>query len=117
MGSSVRDLLASLRVDPVRMGRNLAASAGMVMAESVAGKLAPMLGRSQAHDVVAGCCRQAAERGEPLGEVLRADATVAAHLSDQELVAALDPAGYLGSNGELIDRALAAHIARAGGAP
>jgi hypothetical protein len=37
---------------------------------------------------------------------------VADGLGPQRLDAALDPAGYLGVTGELIDRALAAHRAR-----
>lgn len=34
-----------------------------------------------------------------------------AHLSEVDIDAALDPAGYLGSAGEFVDRALASHAA------
>jgi adenylosuccinate lyase len=45
-------------------------SGGMLMAESVAGRLAGALGRDAAHRLVRDRVRVARERGVPLGEVL-----------------------------------------------
>jgi 3-carboxy-cis,cis-muconate cycloisomerase len=79
------------------------------MAESVAGRLAGALGRGAAHRLLRDRVRRAEELGMPLREVLVNDPTVRQHLSAEELDAALDPAGYLGSAGALVDRALRAH--------
>ncbi len=47
------DLLAGLEPDPGRMRRNLDAAGGFPMAEHVAALLAPALGRTAAHDLLA----------------------------------------------------------------
>ena len=51
-------------------------------------------------------------RRPPLRDVLLADPRVQAHLDETEIDRLLDPAGYLGPAGQLVDRALAAHHAR-----
>jgi len=85
-GSAVawlRESLEGLEVDPERMRANLEATGGRIMAERLKGKLAEAdLARALASDDFRGAV-------EELG---------AAEL--------LDPAGYLGSAGELVDRAL-----------
>ena len=50
---------------------------------------------------------QAIAARRPLGDVLAADARVAAHLSAREIERLLDPRNYLGLTKQLIDRALA----------
>ena len=110
-----RAMLESLRVDAPRMRATLERAGGALMAESVAGRLAGALGRGAAHELVGERVRRAAERGVPLRELLSDDPEVRAHLSAEEVDAALDPASYLGSAGALVDRALAAHRASAAG--
>ena len=57
------DLLGGLEPDPARMRRNLDAAGGFPMAEHVAALLAPALGRTAAHDLLAGASAAAvAER-------------------------------------------------------
>ncbi|MEU6020058.1 3-carboxy-cis,cis-muconate cycloisomerase [Micromonospora sp. NPDC047134] len=97
-------MLTDLRVDPQRMRANLDATGGLLLAEAVATRLAPALGRATAHQVVA-----RATTGAGFREALLADPEVTAHLSVTDLDAALDPAGWLGSAAELVDRALAIH--------
>ncbi|GIJ26612.1 3-carboxy-cis,cis-muconate cycloisomerase [Micromonospora qiuiae] len=97
-------MLAGLRVHPGRMRANLDASGGLLLAEAVAARLAPALGRAAAHDLVK---RAAARPG--FRDALLADADVRAHLSAADVDAALDPAGWLGSAGHLVDRALDLH--------
>ncbi|MBX7267170.1 3-carboxy-cis,cis-muconate cycloisomerase [Micromonospora sp. Llam7] len=97
-------MLAGLEVDRPRMRANLDASGGLLLAEAVAARLAPALGRSGAHDVV----RRAAGR-PAFREALLTDPDVRAHLSERDVDAALDPAAWLGSAGELVDRALDLH--------
>jgi 3-carboxy-cis,cis-muconate cycloisomerase len=97
-----RDLLAGLRVDAARMRANLDRAGGLPMAESVAGRLAPALGRAAAQDLVT---RLAVEPG-PFRAALLADPAVRAHLDEAEIDEALDPVRYLGAAGEFVDRAL-----------
>jgi 3-carboxy-cis,cis-muconate cycloisomerase len=99
-----RDLLAGLQVDRDRMRANVDLTGGLVMAEAVVTRLAPTLGRIEAGDVVSEVCRKAVQTRQPLRDCLIADPQV--ELSEEDIDAALDPAGYLGSASELIDRAL-----------
>jgi 3-carboxy-cis,cis-muconate cycloisomerase len=108
------DLLTNLQVDPARMRANLIASAGLPMAENVAALLTPALGRLEAHDLVARASGRAKAQGASLAEALYGDdqsaaKLAAAHLSRDQLEAALTPESYLGATPEFIARALAAH--------
>jgi 3-carboxy-cis,cis-muconate cycloisomerase len=82
------------------MRANLDASGGLVVAERISFALTPRLGRSQAHEVVAEATTASSFR-----EALLVDDRIA--LSEPELDALLDPAGYIGSAEALVDRALA----------
>jgi 3-carboxy-cis,cis-muconate cycloisomerase len=105
----LRDCLEHLEVDGARMGANLEATRGALLAERVAGALAPALGRLPAHDLVASASVEALAAARPLADVLAARPEVRAHLAPPAIAELLDPVGYLGSAGVFIDRALAAH--------
>ena len=107
-----RALLEGLEVHPHRMRANLEATGGLLLTERVAACLAEPLGRVPAQDLVRRLAGEAADRGRPLREVLLADPTVREQLDEAAVDRLLDPAGYLGSAGQLIDRALTAHRAR-----
>jgi 3-carboxy-cis,cis-muconate cycloisomerase len=107
--AQARRLLAELRVHPEKMAANVALTGGLVMAESAAGPLMAGLGRTEAQDLVARLCRRAVQEGTTLRAELLADPQVKAVLSEAEVVAATEPADYLGSAPAFIDRALAAH--------
>jgi 3-carboxy-cis,cis-muconate cycloisomerase/3-oxoadipate enol-lactonase len=111
-----RDLLGGLEVHPERMRANLEATGGLLLAERVAGALADALGRVGAQELVQRLAREAAGSGRPLRVVLLADPTVREHLEEAAVDRLLDPAGYLGAAGPLVDRALAAHRAGPGAA-
>ena len=111
------DLTAGLVVDPARMRANLAASHGLPLAERVSGLLAPALGRSAAHDLVARASADAAAVGGTLRESLLGEPELAsrvhgAGITGAQIDAALDPAGYLGSAAAFTDAALDAHARR-----
>ncbi|WP_213454132.1 3-carboxy-cis,cis-muconate cycloisomerase [Rhizomonospora bruguierae] len=93
----LRASLDALEVDAARMRANLDLTGGDLLAERVSAALRPVLGAGAAHEVV----RSASGN-------LAGDPRITAHLSPGELVRLLDPATYLGSAGELIDRALRA---------
>jgi 3-carboxy-cis,cis-muconate cycloisomerase len=79
----------------------------MLLAENVTTVLSGGLGRLEAHDLVEAACRRALEGGRHLREELLQDAQIREVLSEAEIDAALDPAGYLGSADAFVDRALA----------
>jgi 3-carboxy-cis,cis-muconate cycloisomerase len=107
------DLLSGLEPDPGRMRRNLGAAGGFPMAERAAALLTPALGRTAAHDLLAGASAAAVAEGRPLGDALldRLDAgrLAEAGVTPEQVTAALDPAGYLGAAAEFVDAALTAH--------
>jgi 3-carboxy-cis,cis-muconate cycloisomerase len=102
----VRDAVEGLEVDPERMRRNLESTNGLIMAEHVAFVLAERVGRGDAQEIVKAVCSRAVEERLPLREALLADERVTAELEADEIDAALDPAGYLGSAEVFVDRAL-----------
>jgi 3-carboxy-cis,cis-muconate cycloisomerase len=107
------DLLGGLEPDPGRMRRNLDAAGGFPMAEHAASLLAPALGRTAAHDLVAQAAAAAVSEGRTLGEalldLLEAGRLTEAGVTPGQVTAALDPAGYLGAATGFVDAALAAH--------
>src|SRR5215470_4046262 len=108
------ELLAGLTADPARMRANLDAAGGFPLAERVSGLLAPAVGAGAAHDLVAEASAVATAAGQPLRAALLGHPDLrgrldAAGVTPAQVEAALDPAGYLGAAGELVDAALAAH--------
>ncbi len=108
------DLLAGLRVDPARMAANLAAAHGLPLAEHVTALLAPVLGRLEAHALVAQASARAVRDNLDLAEALRATEAASARLTaagitDADLAAALTPGNYLGATPVFIANALNAH--------
>jgi len=104
-----RELLSGLEVDPEKMRADMDLTGGLVMSESVAAALAPSLGRAEAQKLVEQAARRSAENAEDFRDVLLSIPEVRDGLGQERLDAALDPAGYLGVAGTLIDRALAVH--------
>jgi 3-carboxy-cis,cis-muconate cycloisomerase len=104
--ASLREALESLEVGPERMARNLELTGGLVLAERFATLLAPSLGRPEAQRLVREAAARSAESGRPLAAELADDESVVAHVRLEELEGATDPAGYLGSAPELVDRAV-----------
>lgn len=108
-----RALVEGLTVNLERMRANVELSGGMAMSAAVADRLAPVLGRTAAHDLIRRIATEAARNGIGLGAALRADSQVREVLTDADIDAALNPANGLGLAAELVDRAVAAHPRRA----
>jgi 3-carboxy-cis,cis-muconate cycloisomerase len=98
--------LEGLIVNPARMTANLDITHGLIMAEAVTMRLAPRLGKANAHAIVAAACRRAIEERRHLREVLLGDASVTAVLSEAEIADALSPEHYLGAAETFITNAL-----------
>jgi 3-carboxy-cis,cis-muconate cycloisomerase len=83
---------------------------GLVMSEAVMMGLGPTLGREGAHDLVYDICRDVAAGKGAFLDLLEADPTIAAHMNRQQLATLLDPAGYTGLAGLMVDRVLAKEV-------
>jgi 3-carboxy-cis,cis-muconate cycloisomerase len=101
-----RTLLAGLQVDAGRMRANLEITQGLICTEAVMMRLAPHLGRQRAHDLVYDISRQVSVSGRPLLDLLVENEEIASSLDRATLAKLLDPAGYLGLSGEMVDRVL-----------
>lgn len=102
-------LVGGLEVDAPRMAHNLALTQGLILAEPVSVELARHLGRQQAHHLLEQCCQRAVQGDTNLGEVLRRQPEVTAHLSDDDIERLLDPANYLGQAQRWVDQACQEH--------
>lgn len=91
------ELAEGLVVDEAAVARNLAHGGGTILAERLMLVLSPKLGRPAVQAIV-----DRAANGESLAGLLAA----APGLSSEEVDALLDPSGYLGIAGALVDRAL-----------
>ncbi len=112
VGSAVAwlaDALTGLEVDPVAMNSNVALGGGALMGERVAAELSSVLGRDAAGALVAAVSRSAADDAVPFELALRNRLAESPELAGFDVARMLDPSGYLGSAGLLVDRAVAAH--------
>lgn len=107
--AAMRQVLEGLEVHPERMRANLDATGGLVLAERVATAAAGQLGRLEAHRLVERASHRTSTSGGTLRERLLDEPELVGVLSEGELDALLDPAGYLGSAGAFVDRALEAY--------
>jgi 3-carboxy-cis,cis-muconate cycloisomerase len=98
--ANAAEALSGLEVDPERMRQNLDATGGLVVSERVSHLLAPRVGRKEAREIVAAAAATGSFRW-----ALVADERVG--LTAEEVDVLLDPEEYLGSAGQLVDRALA----------
>jgi 3-carboxy-cis,cis-muconate cycloisomerase len=104
--AAVREATEGLEVHPEKMRENLDATEGLLLAEHVTTIVAKHFGRLKAHDLVEAASRRTLESGGSLREELLAEPVLKEVLSEEDIDSALDPAGYLGSAGAFVDRAL-----------
>jgi len=104
--AQARQVAEGLTVDEARMRRNLELDGGLIMAEAASSALTRAMGRAAAHHAVEQACARALGEQRSLREILSEDPNVRAHLSEEEIGRMVDPASYLGSTTEFIDRTL-----------
>jgi 3-carboxy-cis,cis-muconate cycloisomerase len=107
--SAIADVLDRLVIDPARMRANLEASGGLVLAEAVAMRLAPRLGRQEAYALVERAARRAGAERRTFADVLREDPQISAVLDRRTIDETLTPETYLGSTSAFIADVLARH--------
>ncbi|HYZ22856.1 MAG TPA: adenylosuccinate lyase family protein [Rhodopila sp.] len=103
-----RAIAEGMVVDAARMRANLGLTHGLIVSEAVMMGLAPMLGRAEAHHVVKHACDTALAEGIPLADALERDPAVSSRLDRAAIERLIDPANYLGSAQEFIDRVIRA---------
>lgn len=101
--ATAAELTEGLRVFPDRLRANLELTGGTVVSERLSMVLAPLLGKVAAKKVLA---KVALAGDGPFQEALLSDPEVAGKLDAETLRGLLDPSGYLGSSGLLVDRVL-----------
>ena len=104
--ASMRETLEGLEVNTGRMRENLETTDGLILAERVTTVAAGKLGRLRAHELVQAASHRAVENGTSLRQELAEEPRLRDALSGEDMDDALDPAGYLGSAGAFVDRAL-----------
>ena len=109
--SRLADVLSNLHVDAARMRRNLDATGGLVMAESVVTALSQKIGAVEARRLVERLVKAGGPSGKSFDQMLKDDREIAGKLDGGALDAALDPRNYLGASEQLIDRALESYNA------
>lgn len=100
------ELARGLTAHPGRMRDNLSSTHGLIVSERLSAVLSPLLGKAEAKELLGEASRRAVREGRPLREVLDALPAVTDVLTPAALDALLDPAGYTGAAGTLVDRAL-----------
>ena len=100
-------VIEGLSLDADRMRANVDATRGVIVGESVALALAPLMGRAAAHSLVERACRNAIDGSKALLEVLAEEREVTNCLSPTELARLCDTNSYLGQAEEFCARALA----------
>lgn len=106
VASRLAETARGLEVDTKRMRANLEATNGLIMAEAVQTALGEKLGRSRAHELLEEASRRAASEGRHLRDVVAETPALADELPAKTLETLFDPAAYLGSAVEFIERAL-----------
>lgn len=99
--ATMDEFLGCLRLDPARMRANLDNSGALIVAEHAMMVLAPVIGRTAAHDLVHHAVTDAVRDGRNLIDLLLADKRVSDTVGEAAVRAALDPASYTGHSEQM----------------
>ncbi|MDI6718310.1 MAG: adenylosuccinate lyase [Methanomicrobiales archaeon] len=103
----MESVLRGLRLNHENIERNLALLQGVNMAEAVMIRLADRgMGRQEAHERLRVASMRALEEGQGLADVLASDRDVLRYLSPEEIANLLDPAQYIGTAVQQVDRVI-----------
>jgi len=100
------ELFDRLEVDKQQMLHNLELSNGLVYAENISFALAPLIGKSESHEIVEHCCKEALAKKTHLKEICKSNAIISKHLNNETLAKLFDPASSLGMSDIFIDGVL-----------
>lgn len=103
-------LAEGLAVFPARLAANLDLGGGVIVSERLNVALAPVLGKAAAKELLGSIAARAAAGEGTFADLLRREPRLREAFGER-LEELLDPAGYLGAAGELVDRVLARRAA------
>lgn len=101
LAAQMDELLDTIRLRPEAMRRHLETSGALMASENAMMTLAPLIGRTTAHDIVHRAIVEAAATGGNLADLICASPSVAGRVSPGVVAAALDPARYTGRSAPL----------------
>ncbi|HAA91681.1 MAG: 3-carboxy-cis,cis-muconate cycloisomerase [Rhodospirillaceae bacterium] len=100
------EMLNGLVVDAERMRQNLDLTNGLVMSEAVMMGIAPVIGRDEAHHLLQEACGECIDNDRQLADVLAEHPLISEKLGKDDIAVLLDPANYLGTAPEMVDRTI-----------
>ena len=101
------EVLSGLEINGEALRSNIDLTSGLIAAESVMMGLGPLIGRQRAHDRVQECCQAVVKQKIGFLDALMADREISAKVSRAQWTDMINPANYLGTAPQMIDRFLA----------
>jgi len=102
-------VFSGLVVNADRMLKNIELSQGLIMAEPLMMKLTEKgIGRQDAHEIVREASMAAIAKGIDLKKAILERADVRSIMTEEEITAVMDPAGYTGGAKEIVDKMVSA---------
>lgn len=104
----LRGVVENMELREDNISRNLELTGGLIMSERVMLAMVEKgVGRQDAHEIVRTAAQAAFERKMPLAEALASDARVAKVFTREDIARLMDPAEYIGTAIEQVERVLA----------
>ena len=99
----MRRVIEGLEPIPERMRANADLLGGLLLSERAMLALGERVGKQTAHEIVYEVAMAAQSRGTTFREELASDPRIAPHLAPEAIAVLLDPEGYLGLAGKIVD--------------
>lgn len=105
--TKAKNVMANLKVDTKKMRANLDILKGLMQSEGIMIELGKKIGKNKAHGIIYEICMDTFEKNEDFCEMLLKNEIVAEHMTRDEILKILDPEGYAGLSGEIVDGVVA----------
>ena len=105
--AKAKNVIANLKVDTKKMRANLDILKGLMQSEGIMLELGKKIGKQKAHSVVYQVCMDTFEQNEDFCEMLLKNELIAEHMTRVDILKILDPEGYTGFSGQIVDGVVA----------
>lgn len=102
-----KKVFAGLTVNAKKMRENLDIQRGLMQSEGIMLALGEKIGKQTAHGIVYQISMDTFEQNADFCEMLLKNEIVAANMTEEEIRRILDPEGYVGLSGEIVDQVVA----------
>ena len=99
-----KKVFAGLTVNAKKMRENLDIQRGLMQSEGIMLALGEKIGKQTAHGIVYQISMDTFEQNADFCEMLLKNEVVAANMTEEEIRKILDPEGYVGLSGEIVDQ-------------